>query len=29
VSILHDFEITGSIPLKSEFTAFSPRKVAA
>lgn len=29
VSILHDFEITGLIPLKSEFTAFSLRKVAA
>ncbi|MEY4655152.1 MAG: hypothetical protein RL523_551 [Actinomycetota bacterium] len=29
VHVLHNFEITGSIPLKSEFTAFSPRKVAA
>jgi len=27
--VLHDFEITGIIPLKREFTAFSPRKVAA
>lgn len=29
VFVLHDFEITGIIPLEREFTAFSPRKVAA
>ena len=29
VHVLHDFEITGIMPLEREFTAFSPRKVAA
>lgn len=29
VYVLHDFEITGIIPLKRELSAFSPRKVAA